>query len=207
MAFKQLIVCAVLACVLAGCATTRSTPMNRTTDDKLTKDMHPSPRGIPITIKVPSHVDVYIYEKYFYQALPEDQPTTLRQVTMSRPTLWVDVQPIETEKVVTVDWKRPLSGTLAYGTTLGSDQYFDSINSKITDTTIKDVTAAIKAIAATPTAAGKVQGVTNLYEDDRVVAFKRFDLNECDVESHILEFVHHHLNGCNNCLGFVQGPQ
>ena len=181
--------------------------MNRTTNDKLNKDMHPSPKGIPITIKVPTHVDIYVYEKYFYQALPADQPTTLKQVTMSRPTLWVDVKPIETEKVITVDWKRPFSGTLEYGTTLGSDQYFDSINSKITDTTIKDVTAAVKAIAATPTAAGSVKGATNLYEDDRVVAFKRFDLDECDVESRILEFVHSHLNGCDNCLGYAPGPQ
>jgi hypothetical protein len=181
--------------------------MNRTTSDELHKDLQPSPKGIPITIKVPTHVDIYIYEKYFYQALPADHPTMLKQVTMARPTLWVDVKPIETEKVITVDWKRPLSGTLAYGAKLGSDQYFDAINSKITDTTIKDVTAAIQAIAATPTAAGKIQGVTNLFEDDRVVAFKRFDLDECDVESQILEFVQHHLNGCNNCLGVVDGPQ
>jgi hypothetical protein len=178
-----------IAVCSTGCTTTRSMPLERNDANQLHPSMPHAVHGVPLTIRVPTHVDVYIYEKIYFQQIDG----ALRQVPLKRPAVWVDLQTIETDQVVTVDWKRPFSGTLAYSAKFGSDQYFDALGATITDTTIQDVTAAVEAVAAFPTFASAKQ--PNWLEDDRLVAYRRFDLDACDVEASVVEFVQSHLFG------------
>lgn len=187
----------------SGCTTTRSTPVSRNGNGKLQKDLASSPKGIPITIKVPTHLDVTIHETFYLENVASDikEFADLREVQMRNRNLWVEVTPRETEKVFTVDWKRPLSGTLAYSATLGDDQYFDALGATSTDNSITDVTGLIGQVAqlAAPTA-NEIPD-TDLLTDDRVVAHARFDIDDCDFEQQVLNFVQHHLNNCNDCQG------
>ncbi len=173
---------------LTACTTTRSRPLNRTESDQLCV-AGPATKGIPVTIRVPTHVDVWVYEKVYFQRFDGQ----LRQVPLHRPVRWVDVQGVETNRVVTVDWKRPFSGSLDYTAEIGSDQYFDALGSKISDTTIQDVSAAVQTLAAMPTKAAAVKGAAPLLEEDRLIAYCRFDVDSCDLESQIIEFVALHL--------------
>lgn len=174
---------------LAGCTTTQSMPLDRQPSDQLHPSMCQASQGIPITIKVPTHVDVYVYEKLYFNI----ESHQLTPVPMSRPNYWVDLKPIETDKVMTVDWKRPLAGSLAYSAQLGDDQYFDAIGSKIEDDTLESVTAAIQAVSAVRTSR-KSKSPLKLHIEDRVVGYKRFDLDQPNVENDILCFVEQHLN-------------
>lgn len=174
---------------LAGCTTTQSMPLDRHPSDQLHPAMCKATKGIPITIKIPTHVDVYVYEKLYFDIADN----MLAPVPTAKPNYWVDIRPIETEKVMAVDWKRPLAGSLAYSAKLGDDQYFDAIGSKIEDETLESVTAAIKAVAGVKTSRKSKQGL-KLHVEDRVVGYQRFDLDQHNVESDILCFVEQHLN-------------
>ena len=198
---KRWIVFPILLFV-CGCTTVRSTPLSRTESDTLYKDMErPQPQGVPITLKVPTHVDVYIMETYYLQdASKDDNYVDLVEVPMQRRNLWVQIKTIETEKVFTVDWKRPFSGTLDYSASMSDEQYFTQLGAKITDNTIKDVTSAFSSIVGKRTSAKGEVGA-DLIIDDRVVAFERFDIDACDFEQQVLTFVHHHLNACHDCEG------
>ena len=186
-----------------GCTTTRSTPVSRDVSGKLRKDLEPSPKGIPITIKVPTHLDITIHETFYLEnvATEDDEHADLREVQMRNRNLWVEVTPIETEKVFTVDWKRPLSGTLGYTATLGDDQYFDALGANTDDSSISDVTGLLSQVAQTAAPTANEIDDTDLLTDDRVVAHARFDVDDCDFEQQVMSFVQLHLNGCNDCQG------
>ena len=207
MRMSALLLAVIFVCN-TGCTTTRSTPLSRDGNNKLQKDLQPSPKGIPITIKVPTHLDVTIHETYYLENVATSDDAgkqkfaDLREVKTTNRNLWVEVTPIETEKVFTVDWKRPLSGTLDYSAELGEDQYFDKLGATTNDSSITDVTGLIGQITQTVIAtAAPVGNDTNLLTDDRVVAHAKFDIDDCDFEEQVLAFVSHHLNNCNDCQG------
>lgn len=205
----------VLVAATVGCASARSQAINRSPDNYLSKNEPIPCKGVPITMKVPTHLDIAVMETYYLQneACYENGDNNtkvqryadLRELTMPTRNLSVKVTPVLTEQVFTVDFKRPMSGTLQYGATFGSDQYFDTITGTAVDSTITDVTALVAAAAplfAVPTSAGTVgEGITNVIVGNRMVAYRRFDINEPDFEEQVLAFVNHHMNACNQCSG------
>lgn len=206
----------VFLVALTGCTSIRSLPLNRSPDDEFTKNQPIPFKGIPITMKVPTHLDVEIIETYYLQNVacfekvtgkPDAQTyADLREIPMTHRNLSVKVTPIFTEKVFTVDFKRPASGSLEYGATFGTDQYFDSIKGTVIDRTIEDVTALVKAaapLAGFPTSANFGDELTNVIVNTRTVAFRRFDIDECYFEQSVQDFAMLHLNACNNCYGEV----
>ena len=104
--------------ISTGCTTSRSTMLNRHEDGLFTKNCDVPTRGIPITLKVPTHLDVTIIETYYLEdrSAGETKFADLREVPMNgHRNLTVETKTIETEKVFTVDWIRPAAGVLEYG--------------------------------------------------------------------------------------------
>lgn len=206
----------LLSTLSIGCQSFSSTMLNRFDNNsfrgnsngmtKLFNKTRPY-KGVPITLEVPSHLDVYIDETY-YMTLDENN---LEAVELLPETRILDVRTdvIKTAKVFTVDFKRPGSGTLDLNLTFNDKQYFDEIKSKIEDTTIKDTAAligqVIGSVKAPKTSAGPSEDdktfmeQQNIIRDTRVVAYQRFDINAVDFECQVQEFINTHLNGCNQC--------
>jgi len=180
-------------------------------------------KGVPITVEVPTHLDVSITETYYMfsavtprakvgtvegniaevaATLQEVQPTTRRN-------LGVKAEIVKTKKVFTVDFKRPAAGVLAYNATF-KGQYFDAIDNRIEDRTINDTADAIATVLpklAGLTSAGK--GIdpsfgselqNRVVKGERVVAYQRFDLDSPSFEYDVEQFVNQHLN-CDDYLG------
>lgn len=213
MTLRKPLLAACLASA-AGCTSLRSTMINRYEDDTFAgnsngelkrHDMARPYRGVPITIKVPTHVDVKILEKSFLYS----DGGALRELNLSTPHREVELTTIETDKVFIVDFKRPLSGTLKYNATFGSDQYFNSISGKLEDTTITDVAALVATVApmlAKPAAGeGKQNNISDeLITNQRLIAYRRFDIDAPDFEMQVRCFLDEHLNCGHTCSGSAE---
>lgn len=194
----------------SGCTSLRSTIINRYEDDTYAgnsngelkrHDMARPYRGVPITIKVPTHVDVKIIEtSYMYNV-----DGLLRELKLSTPHREVDIKTIETDKVFIVDFKRPLSGSLNYKATFGDDQYFDEVSGKLEDTTITDVANLVATVApmlGKPAAGSEDSPLGDeLIVNKRVVAYRRFDIDAYDFEMQVRCFLEEHLNCGHTCAG------
>ena len=209
---------------VTGCTSFRSTVLHRNDNDSLTPQRcWRSTKGIPVTLKVPSHLEISILE--VYQRIPgrieDEQVIPPEVVTLTKPgqarLLDVKAELKYTPKVFTVDFARPLAGTLNLSggdaISIDSEQYFAKIKGTVTDATISTIDEIVKSDGlkglltnAGSGAAGDASCVllapdvcnTDKIEfDQRVVAFQRFDINEPGWEDKVAAFVDHHLNACS----------
>jgi hypothetical protein len=208
---------------VAGCNSISSSMLNRLETDDFVGNSNGEPKkhcqtrpykGVPITLRVPTHVDVAVQEKVRFSFSDGE----LCAIRTPKRHLSVDTELIYTDKVFTVDVKRPAAGTADYtlefgGQTASLDnrQYFKELKSKIVDETIEDVTGAIDTVfSAVPASkSGDDNGETLTQRDDvkffdqtRTVAWKRFDVDAADFEMQVAAFVQQHLNGCHSCAGY-----
>lgn len=216
---------------IVGCASFSTTMLNRQDDNSLWgnsngdlkgNDQKARPyKGVPITLKLPTHLDVFIDEEYYIKI---DGNTISEPLESQCRLLSVRDELVYSDKVFTVDFKRPASGTL--GLTLGFDedeQYFNKIDSKLEDDTITASAALVAGVINSLQAQNKFAEKTSTAEekeqreqeekvaddnaimnglltsDRRVVAYQRFDINAMDFELQVADFVNQHLNCCNQC--------
>ena len=104
---------------------------------------------------------------------------------------------IYTEKVFTVDFKRPASGTYNLNLDLTDDQYIQKFQHDVTDTTIADVTALVGKLVP----ASGLRGLTSASraedyytEIQSVVAVGMFEVDAPDFEEQMTAFINCHLN-------------
>jgi hypothetical protein len=215
---------AVVSLAASGCTSISSTLLNRTDNDIFVGNSNGKPnshcgarpfKGVPITLRVPTHLDVSITEKLYLRKLCDGK---LVRVQTTHRNLSVEPKIVETDKVFTVDPKRPAAGTLASTLTWGTDtdgkdnsQYFASIVNNIKDETIVDVTAALNTLlptlkglstdaASDAAALARLKTLSGqLIVESRTVAWKRFDLDEPGFEHLVADFVSRHMNCCNRC--------
>lgn len=155
-----------------GCASMRSTMLNRTEADTFVKNGLPT-KGVPVTVRVPSHLDVWVVETMYYDAserkLNEDDKehpfvefkAIEFPVDVNR-NLKLRTKLIRTEKVMTVDFVRPAAGIGEYNVKFdqaGQDdksrqQYITQFESMIYDRTMEDtanlVASLVPNVAAQP---------------------------------------------------------
>lgn len=222
---RAILVLSGVSLVATGCTSISSTLLNRTDNDVFVGNSNGEPnahcgarpfKGVPITIRVPTHLDVAIKEKLYLRKNKDDK--LVRVYTRNR-SLYVEPVVIETDKVFTVDPKRPAAGTLASTIEWNTDktadggednsQYFASIVNNIKDETILDVTAALNTVLPTlntiaaRTANDGQQTASTLKDEliveSRTVAWKRFDLDSYCFEQEVADFVSQHMNCCNTC--------
>lgn len=192
----------VLMPLLLGCTSFSSVLLHRGEDNQgweREKHLH----GIPITLKVPTHVRVDILAKHVF--LLDDgtvkrsrAPFALRELNYNF---------IETEKIFTVDVKRPAAGRLNATVDLDPEnQYLKQISEQLADETISEVGNLIAAIAP----GGLVGLPTNdsrratalderVKEVTSVVASQVFEVDAPDFELQVMQFLNRHLNCCHDC--------
>lgn len=199
----------LVAALASGCTTYNSIPLSRNRCDELSKDGCASIKGVPIAVKVPTHLDVYLDETFYllpdsngiYQEVPilDDSGVPIRN-------LGIRTEMIHTKKIFIVDFKRAAAGITSSGLEFNDQQYLEKVTGSIQDDTLKEATAAFSAFAplltAKPTsAAGETTKLDNTIRGTRVVAYRRFDLNDCDFEQQLSDFVEYHMNACHDCKG------
>ena len=191
-----------------GCASYRSTLMTRLSTDEIVRQDHQSVRGVPVTLKIPTHVDVKIVEEYFI--IQDATQTTIPKINKSLRR--VETTTVYTPKVLTVDFARPLAGTLnltgerdANGVVLDQAGYFETIQGKVDDQTFEDLNAAIpnlRKLLANPTtyeaaevaAKGTNTKLGGWHSYQAVIALKRFDINQPCWEEEVEAFISEHLH-------------
>lgn len=137
-----------LMCALAGCKSVKSTLLERDiqTNNVVTKELD----GYPITLKVPTHIRVTLYENTFVREIKDGVKQSgwkiveidgdkLRTVSFS-------TQLIETERIYTVDHKRPAAGQIKYGVNFTDDQYISQMSSAAVEDTIRQSSIAMSRI-------------------------------------------------------------
>lgn len=216
----------LLGCLSIGCTSTTSTMLQRMDNDQALGSSNGNPKpfqaakpfkGIPVTVRVPTHVDIAVKETLFFN-MPELTP-----VCLSSRHLALTAEYVFSDKIISVDPKRPAAGTEEHSIgfqTANSEprdrQFFSKIDYDVDDKTIKTIDNILKNVVpnlgfknpkASKTAAGETNDATRQPETlksiERVVAWKRFDISSPGFESDVASFVSHHMNNCNSC----QGPQ
>lgn len=213
----------------AGCCSIRTNMWSRAEDESLHPDPCQNLSGLPVMLKVPSHIEVKIVETLYAAHVPDENK--LEVVRLKRPDLAVSADLKYTEKMFLVDPVRVAAGTGEFGfgfapltgqkeifpdgsTTAGASAghgYLHSANYKADDQTIAQAGELVKSILNFPgvssrSGGGATPANLNLVTIDRVVAFRRFDLAACDCQQQVYDFLEVHINQCNGSeRGFRNG--
>lgn len=135
----------LFAFALAGCKSIKSTMLQRDEFNMGWQTIKSD--GIPITLKVPTHFRIAIVDVRYAQIHEKLGWTLLSDRNTAVTAVQVDHGFIYTEKVFTVDPKRPAAGDIDFTIDLAeNDQYIDKITSDITDRTIQETSAAFEKI-------------------------------------------------------------
>ena len=227
---SKLMLLMLCASLITGCTSFHTTLVDRFENDSLAPDrcQRRCLTGVPVRLKVPTHVRVSIVET---QALvtgtsADQATTTARLVSFTPRHLNVSCDLDYTPKVFLVDFRRPMAGTLdltgaanAGGITFGANQYFTTIQASVQERTIRDVTGVINTFpntaSATSSAAGQQTSAVgnapmtppNVELRQSVVAFERFDISEPGWEERMHAFVDSYLGETSGfeALGKAQG--
>ena len=215
--------------LFSGCASFSTTPVTRHIDNSMSGDSNGLNRwfrsksrpyrGVPVKLRVRTHVDVYVKERYVLTRVGGDKSKQWEEKSLSHceqpiRLLFVDTEEIYGDQVVITDFKRPASGSIDMDVEFNEQGYFKNVHSKVVDTTITDSTALLTTVL-TGTGILKTSLGGNALESydteslqwqERVVAYQRFDINAADFEQQMEAFLNHHLNDCNQCEDF-QSPQ
>lgn len=199
----------LLVVSMCGCSSFKSTLLTRDESNMHWQSV-PRLKGVPITVKVPTHLKVIVFEKHFFHNT-EKGPERLEVPVVIRD---FDTEVINTEKMFTVDFKRPAAGSIEM-TAEFEEQYFKKIEDKVVDETIDDVANLLsKTIPLlTPTVdtgddanlndtqVGKLE----MTEVKSVVAVGVFEFDEPDFEEQVMGFINCHVNNSHNALTVPPG--
>lgn len=276
----------LMVLVVSGCTSFRTTVLQRGSDHRMYPNVPcAKTKGLPVKLKVPSHVEVTVKESFFIQATkPETTPipsdalanarsyaknttqaylfaleaaavaaaksaadpgnTVLKDAAANAtaqsvaakarqteavaalkevedaepdaPTRPVDCQEIDvcldgqqirhfdvetrviyTDKVFTVDFRRPAGGVLNLSTIdMDDEQYFRQIKAAYEEQTLKQINGAIGAVTSGITGqSATINGarVAGLATDIRTVAVTRFDISDPYWEQQLNAFVDEHV--------------
>ncbi len=195
----------------AGCTSFRTTSLGRLDSDSLFVECFGrKKKGIPVKLKVPTHVVVSVYEQ---QVLIRGNDGVKLQ-SFSPPQYEVESKLAYTDKVFLVDFVRPAGGTLTLGSsskegiTFDDDQYFKTIQATVEENTMQQIGQALNTIKGTFTSAGKTvsSGVVtpenntlNLKFEKSIIACQRFDMARPDWEHEVNDFVQQYIAECETC--------
>jgi hypothetical protein len=160
---------------------------------------HQCLQGVPITLKVPTHVKVYVIEHHYLQRV-KDEKDVVRTQRLTLPYVVRDFAQefIYTEKIFTVDFRRPAAGTYNLRLDMTDDQYIEKVQHDVTDRTITDVGKLIKEVAPGglfPTLRSEPGDPEDyLHEVTSVVAVGIFEIDAPDFEQQLTAFLNCHLN-------------
>jgi|GEM_PF-7045553 len=191
------------ATFFSGCTSSSSTFLLR--DESNSCWQTTCTRGVPITVKVPTHVKMYVYEKHYLQVLSVGGVNQVQYLKLP-PMRDFAQEYIYTEKVVTVDFKRPAAGPFNLNVKFTADQYLDQVQQDLTDETIFRVGEFLSTIGATfkPSLGngdGKAVNIDDILKEVKsVVAVGIFEVDAPDFEQQVKTFLDGYLNKCNETI-------
>lgn len=200
-----------LACFLAsaGCASICSTMLTR---NESNSDWNAARhlRGVPITLKVPTHVKIYVYETYYLQKVPVGGITKTQRLPLPFAVRDFAQEFIYTEKIFTVDFKRPAAGTFNLRVDMTEDQYIQNLQHDVTDQTIQQVGALIKKIAPAGLLPSLVTADSSAVDNQltpitSVVAVGIFEVDAPDFETQLSSFINWHLTQAHDAWAVPPG--
>ena len=194
---------------LSGCSSIRTRMWTRDETETLHTDNCQHLRGVPVMLKVPSHLEITIVE-HLYAAHAEGR---LEIVKLRRPDLEAFTELKYTEKMFLVDPVHVLAGSGAYGfgfaksdmssripNANGDDGtghgYLHDSHYQADDQSITTIASLIANVAGVSRARKSATGPPgmNLTTIDRVVAFRRFDLATPNIDQEVQAFLDEQLN-------------
>jgi hypothetical protein len=224
---KRVILACALVVLLTGCNSIRTNMWTRAEDENLHPDPCHNLKGIPVMLKVPSHLEVTITETLYVQYKVDSDHDTgkLQVIKLDRPDLDVIANLKYTEKMFLVDPVRVGAGTGSYGFGFGPANkdlppiagedgtnaghgYIHNANFKANDQTIiRSANLLSTVLSLRPKASGKAglldpnslqESAQTIVKMTRTVAYHRFDLGSPTVDDEVFAFMEQHLNGCHN---------
>jgi len=195
---------AVLAGPLAGCSSLKSTMLTR--DETNMGWQTVKSCGVPITLSVPTHLRVQIQERRFLTPDVDTHKWIPLFDDQKRAVIALDVKLdfIRTEKIFTVDFKRPAAGTIDFSADF-QNQYITKLSSSITDRTIADVSLALQGILSVVPKGGTKTTLTGgapaartievapVREINSVRAVGIFEIDDPMWELNVAQFIEMHL--------------
>lgn len=202
---RRLAICTLtLLPFVAGCTSFSATHIHRD-ENNLSWEKRRALHGIPVTLKVPTHMRVDILDKH---VLIASDIGVVKRSSPRVPLRKIETEFIETEKIFLVDIKRPAAGVLNTTVDLDPDsQYFTQIKEELTDETITQVGNLIAAIApgglfGAPTSddANKTSELgENVKVVTNIVASQVFEVEDPNFEISLMAFLDRHVNCCHSC--------
>jgi len=207
-----LVSCLLISLFHAGCTSFKTMTLGRLDSDSLFVECFGhKQKGVPVKLKVPTHVVVSIYEQ---QVLIRGNDGVKLQ-SFSPPQFEVESTLAYTDKVFLVDFVRPAGGSLTLGEsqkngiTFDDDQYFKTIQAEVQEKTMEQIGAAldnVKGVLSSSDANFKGGVVTgeegeksNLKFEKSVIACQRFDLARPHWEEEVNCFVQGYIGECETC--------
>lgn len=206
-----LVSCLLISLFLAGCTSFKTMTLGRLDSDSLFVECFGhKQKGVPVKLKVPTHVVVSIYEQ---QVLIRGNDGVKLQ-SFSPPQYEVESTLAYTDKVFLVDFVRPAGGSLTLGEnrddgiSFDDDQYFKTIQAKVEEQTMQQVGAALDTVKGAlssngnPAKGGFVNGegdTSNLKFEKSIIACQRFDLARPHWEDEVNAFVEDYIGECYTC--------
>ena len=190
---------ALLFLICAGCSSISSTLLTRD-GLNLGWERHPPLKGIPITLNVPTHLKVYVFDKHYLGIQKIGADEVLLPVDTGIPIRDFSHELLYTDKIFTVDFKRPGAGSSNLRLDMSNKQYFEKIQHDVTDETIArvaDLFGAVfgmDAISPVTPAGGPLPGKPDIKELRSVVAVGVFEVNAPDFDEQVMAFLNCHLN-------------
>lgn len=217
-----------LACT--GCTSIRTTVLDRSENGHLSANPDMPLPGVPVMLKVPTHIDVEIVQVDYWVPHPvTGELELMKENNAEFPNRHIQTELVKTEQMFLVDPKRPGSGTGIYGFGFKNDDsanagkgYLDSVTYKSIDKTFESSAALysqIVKVLGVPTAGDangdgqvdateqdqKTLGESGIVSTQRTIAFRRFKLNTPHVDQDVQLFVDEYMNACHGSC-FVGSP-
>jgi hypothetical protein len=189
----------LLPALVSGCTSMSSTMVTRDESNQ-TWTRHRCLQGVPITLKVPTHVKVYVIEHHYLQRVKCEGSAVARTQRLTLPYVVRDFAQefIYTEKIFTVDFRRPAAGTYNLHLDMTEDQYIEKVQHDVTDQTIAQVGNLIRGAAPGGLLPSPRSAIPNpedfLFEVTSVVAVGIFEIDAPDFELQLSGFLNCHLN-------------
>ncbi len=211
------IVAALLLALSSGCGSIKTTAYDRLDDDTLIANPDKHLNGVPVTLKVPTHLKLTVEEKTFWRV----EGSELIPVSSCRATRKVAPEVQYTEKIFLVDPVRPGAGSNQYGFSFKSNDpkaddkssgsgQLSGLNYQITDETITESASLlaksigfVNAFAKPTDSGGKTSAIgtgnegiprLDVIQTTRVIAWSQFDINSEYFEENVMGFLNKYLN-------------
>ncbi len=190
----------LLLMVNTGCNSIQTTFLQQNECGQLVKNSQHARRGVPVMVKVPTHVEVKIIQTDIWRIDSQDKASKKLVHVPEATSRRAEIETVFTEQMFLINPKRPASGTGEFALGLSEDGkgILRSANYKAVDTTLKDsanlLTTAISTLGGVKTSIDRDSA--RIVSAERTVTYRRFPIDQ-NTESEIEQLLEQYINRCS----------